>query len=466
MGKIMHKFAADIGIVRSFLVMAIGLATFAGCEPADESTGVGATPKIPLKLTIISPHSERIRNTFADAFSKWYDQNYQKSVSIEWIVRGTPQCVKYIDNLFEGHDAQGAMAAPDLMFGGGLEDHRGLAARDRCFELDLGDSLDGVPADIHGLPVRDEKNRWVATGLSTFGILYNEADCKARGIEPPTTWTDLADPRFDGWLAIANPAQSGSNRQCMMLILQQQGWEEGWKTLVKILANARVLESSSTRVQDQVASGVMLACFAVNFDGLRRVQENPDSLQYINPPGATAATPDITSVLKTAADSRLAQQFVKFCLSDEGQAIWSMKAKGGDGAARTLYHYPIKPGLYESHKDQLAVADNPFVNDFGVRIDQDAAVKQSTAIIPMTGAICGENHIRLQQTWEAIQDEGMNDVALTKLCEPLIGEQEAYEALSKVQGVGDDEALAIHQKWSDAFRAKIEEAVQIAKGGE
>lgn len=462
----MHRFAAGFGAMRGFLVVAICFAFLTGCKPAQESPGIDVQPKATLKLTIISPHSKRIRETFAEAFSQWYDQKFKQSVSVDWVVRGTPQCVRYIDDLFEGRDSGGTMSKPDLMFGGGLEDHRGLAARNRCFKLELGDALEGVPADIHGLPVRDDENRWVATGLSSFGILYNEADCNARGIEPPQTWADLADPRFSGWLAIADPAKSGSNRQCMMLILQQQGWEQGWRTLIQMLANARVLESGSSKGQDQIASGVMLAGFAVNFDGLRRVQENPGSLQYINPPGATAITPDITSVLKTAEDSRLAQQFVQFCLSDEGQAIWSMKAKGRDGLDRTLYHYPIKPSLYDSHKGQLAVEDNPFQNDFGIRIDQDAAVKQSAALIPMTNAICGENHIVLQQAWATIQDGGMNEEALAKLCEPIMSADEAYAAAKKLQGADDDQVRALRQEWSDAFRAKIELAVQLATGSE
>jgi ABC-type Fe3+ transport system substrate-binding protein len=466
MGNIMDKLAAGHGVTRGLFVVAICLASLTGCEPAQEATGSSLQTKPVLKLTIISPHNQRIRDTFAEAFSRWYDQKFHRTVAIDWIVRGTPQCVEYIDDLFEGRNIDGAMKTPDLMFGGGLTYHRALAAHNRCFELELGDALEGVPGDVHGLPTRDEQNLWVATGLSSFGILYNAADCKARGIAPPKTWSDLADPRFAGWLSIADPAKSGSSRQCMMLILQQQGWKQGWETLSRILANARVLESGSNQGHDQIASGVMLAGFAVNFDGLRRVQENPDKLQYVNPPGATAVTPDITSVLKTAADARLAQQFVRYCLSDEGQAIWSTKAEGRDDSDHTLYHYPIKPSLYESHKGKLAVEDNPFETDFGIRIDQSVALRQSGALVPMTSAICNENHILLQQAWATIQRAGMNEAVLAKLFEPIVSEQEAYDAVEKSHGADEPQGHALHQEWSNTFHKQIEEAMALASATE
>ncbi len=458
----MADFAAENGALRRLLVVAIGLAISAGCKPADDagSSGIRAVPA--LQLTIISPHSQRIRDTFAEAFSEWHDSEFNRSVAIDWIVLGTPQCVEYIDDIFEGRNIEGGMKAPDLMFGGGIAYHRALAERDRCFELKLGDALEGIPADIHGLPTRDQENRWVATGLSSFGILYNAADCKARGIEPPATWSDLADPRFAGWLAIADPAKSGSYRQSMMLILQHQGWDDGWGTLVRILANARALESGSARGHDQIESGVMLGGFAVNFDGLRRVQENPDSLAYVNPPGASAVTPDVVSVVKTAADARLAEQFVRFCLSEQGQAIWSVDADGREESNHTLYHYPIKPSLYESQKGKLAVEDNPFETDFGIQIDLKLAAKQAEALVPLTEAMCNGNHILLQQAWAAVQKSGMNETALAKLCEPIVGEQEAFDAIARMQSAGSAEADAIEKQWAEAFRARLKEVIDLA----
>lgn len=450
-------------IVRRFILLTACLATIVGCEPPEENPIVKAS-KPPLTLTIISPHGERIRQTFAEAFSNWYKEKYDRLVRIEWIVRGTPQCVEYIDDLFAGRGFNRGFKTPDLMFGGGTTYHASLAEHGRCFELELGEALTGMPADVHGLPTRDAKNRWVATGLSSFGILYNAADAAARKIEAPKTWSDLADPQYSGWLAIADPATSGSYRQCMMLILQQQGWNDGWGTLVRILANARALESGSVRAHNQIESGAMLAGFAVNFDGLRRAQENPKTLLYINPTGATAVTPDIVSVLKTAADSRLAQQFVRFCLSDIGQATWSAMAKGSESGEHTLYHYPIKPGIYETHKGKMAVEDNPFETDFGIQIDPELAVKQSAALVPLIHAVCGENHILLQQAWAAIQSAGMNAEALAELCSPIVDEQEAYKTAALLHDADPTKTSEIHREWSDAVRKKLERVVELAQG--
>jgi len=450
-------------IVRSGLSVVVFLVAGLGCSPSEEPSPV-ISVKPPLKLTIISPHSERIRSAFAKEFSDWYDEKYGRLVQIDWIVRGTPQCLAYIEDLFSGRDFGRSLKTPDIMFGGGISYHAALAKQGRTFKLDLGDAVSGMPADVRGIPTRDAEDQWVATGLSSFGILFNSADCAKRDIEVPKTWTELADPRFAGWLAIANPAVSGSYRQSMMLILQQQGWDEGWGTLVRILANARALDPGSTRAHDQIETGTMLAGFAVNFDGLRRVQDHPSTLRYVNPAGATAATPDIVSVLKTATDTRLAEQFVRFCLSQKGQATWCVTASGRPGAKYSLHHYPIKPKLYETYAGKMGVDDNPFETDFGIKVDRALAVKQAVVLVPLTQAICGENHVLLQKAWAAIQSAGMNQAALAELCKPIVDEQDAYAKASLFQKPESAEALKIEREWSDLFRAKLDRVIALAQG--
>ncbi len=454
---------ACMKVLRRSMLLIVCLVGFVGCVPEAKET-VAEESKPALKLTIISPHSERIRQSFAEAFSDWYQAKHDRTVRIDWIVRGTPQCVEYIEDLFAGRDSGGALPVPDLMFGGGINYHAALAERGRCFAMELGDAVAGIPGEVNGLPTRDAQNQWVATGLSSFGILYNAADCKARGIAAPKTWSDLASPQYAGWLAIANPNSSGSARQCMMLILQQEGWNQGWGTLMRILANARALDSSSTRAHDQIESGVMLAGFAVNFDGLRRAKDFPGKLAYINPEDGTAVTPDLVSIIKTASDSSLAQEFVRFCLSDEGQATWSVAGQGRDGADRTLYHYPIKPETYKANAGKMAVEDNPFERDFGIRVDRELAAEQSSALVPLTQAVVEENHILLQQVWAAIQAADMNEEALSVLCTPIVEEEEAFRVARQMDEADAEKIGEIRRTWSAAVRKKLEQAMALVQG--
>jgi ABC-type Fe3+ transport system substrate-binding protein len=414
-------------------------------------------------LTIITPHNERIRNAFAVAFSNWHAAERGPYVHIDWIVRGTAECTKYIDGALTLPRDIGPRQVPELMFGGGIRDHVWLAEHGYTRAVNLDDVLAEIPAEVGGLPTRDRDGQWFATGLSSFGIVYNEQICGQRGITPPGTWTDLADPRFHGWVALADPAASGSNRQCLMLIVQRQGWQEGWSTIVRILANARALVGRSTDALRQVKTGISLAAFAVNFDGLTLAEESEGAVEYVNPPGATAITPDVMSVLRSASDIELARDFVHFCLSEEGQALWGVAAEHRSTYGETLYHYPLDPRVYETYAGKLAVSENPLQTDFGLQVDLERARRQVAILTPLVRAACGENHVPLQQAWAAVAEAGMPAAALAELTSLPFDEDTAYELGQKYEQAAPEQARQMLAEWSQMFRAKYERVRELVK---
>jgi ABC-type Fe3+ transport system substrate-binding protein len=457
------RTVATVARAAAMWVAAAFLAVGAACTK-DGATVEPTPAPAPRKLTIITPHSAEIREAFEMGFSDWCLAHRGTFAQIDWIPRGTPRSVDYISRVFSGLDDGGARLTPDLMFGGGIADHMLLAERGHSMKLDLGDALERIPAEVNGLPTRDPAGRWFATGLSSFGIVYNRRACRERGIEPPATWADLADPRFQGWLGVADPTASGSHHQAMIFILQSQGWERGWSTLIRVLANTRALVDSSSAVLDQIGAGVFLAGFAVNFDGLARVDRSAGELAYVNPPGATAVTPDVTSVLKSAADVQLAEDFIRFCLSDAGQATWSVKAEFRASGGATLYHYPIDPGLYATRANELSVTENPFETDFGMALDLELASKRGAALIPLVRAVCEENHILLQRAWGAVLAAAERPAALAELCAPLSDEPTALRMAAEHQHATPARAREIEAEWSALFREKCEKAISLAGG--
>jgi ABC-type Fe3+ transport system substrate-binding protein len=458
-GKLPGKALA---VLSGLAVVGAGL-LFCGCEGSPQRV-VGKPPPQPKWLHIVTPHNEKIRSAFQHNFSAWHVKNRGTAVYFNWIVRGTPECLHYIRQVVDGAHQSEPLAAPDLMFGGGVSDHALLAERGQSVSIDLDDVLADIPAEIDGLPTRDSQNRWTAVGLSSFGILHNAAACAERGIEPPSTWADLAAPRFRSWIALADPAYSGSTRECLMLIVQKEGWEQGWATIVRILANARALVSRSSVALNQVRSGVSLASVAVNFDGLARVADSDGTLRYVNPPGATAVTPSAMSVLRTCSDRQLAEDFVRFCLSEAGQKLWGLKAEHRGGIGETLYHYPIDPAIYDKYAGQLALAENPFQQSLGLKLDQQKRRQQTDILLPLVQAACGQNHIRLQETWDTVVEAGLPEAALTELTAPPFDEQAAYALGAEYAAAERGAARQMRAQWSALFKAKYEK-VRAATGG-
>jgi ABC-type Fe3+ transport system substrate-binding protein len=433
-----------------------------GCERAGDRV-VGNPPPRPKRLTVVTPHNEKIRRTFQHNFSAWHVDQRGTSVDFHWIVRGTPECLAYVAETAAALGRDDPRPAPDLMFGGGIADHVLLAERGHSLAIELRDLLAGIPAAIDGLPTRDEQGRWHATGLSSFGILYNQAACMQRGIAPPASWQDLAEPRFRSWIGLANPSQSGSTRECLLLILQQQGWEQGWATIMRMLANARALVDRSSVALHQVKTGVSLATCAVNFDGMALAAESGGALVYVNPPGQTATNPSAISVLKTSADEQLAIDFVRFCLSEAGQKLWGLRAEQRGGIGATLYHYPIDPRIYADFADQLALQENPLEQRLGVQIDLERRAEDAGILLPLVRAACGENHVRLQQAWRAVVDAGTPATALSELTALPFEEQELVEMGRQYEVAEPAAAAHLLADWSRVFQARYEQVLSTVR---
>lgn len=429
-----------------------------GCdEPAPEVV-VPPLPKSE-KLVVVTPHNETIRSLFESAFSDWHFKDHKSYVQIEWIPMGTPQCVAYVLEAARSDAAHAGRSMPDLMFGGGVADHAAISEQQLARPVDLGALEAQLPAAIGGIATRDPQNRWHSSALSGFGILVNRKACRERGIEEPAAWKDLADPRFFGWIALADPERSGSHRQCLTIMLQKYGWEEGWGLIIRTAANARALTGSSEDALAGVASGLCLAGFSVNFNALRSVEEHgADRLAYVNPEDASAITPDVLSVLAYGPNPEVAERFVRFCVSDDGQRTWAVKAEHRGGYNDSLYRYPINPRFYRELKDQLSVSDNPLEMTTILPLDQELEQQQARLMPALLAAACGDNHVLLQNCWRRLIDAGLPAEALAELTAPPITEAEARAAVGTL-AAGGEQAQALIRAWSEQFKAKYEEVL-------
>jgi iron(III) transport system substrate-binding protein len=449
------------------LALAVPLGVCCGCgnEPPPQ-------PKRAAQLVILTPHNETIRETFAEAFWNWHMDNRGAPVRITWIYRGTPQCVEYVRASRAAQPAGGRYVDADVMFGGGIADHAALAKLGFCRSLELDRELEHIPPTLHGLPTRDPDKRWFATGLSSFGMLYNEQACGWRGKDPPKTWADLADPRFMGWLAVADPSGSGSHRECLALILQTQGWDAGWPMVMKILGNTRALNARSGEALSQVEQRVSLATFAVNFDGMSRAARSGGTLKYIDPAGATIFSPDIVSVLSTGRNAEVAMDFVRYLLSEEGQALWAVKREHRpDPYGATLYHYAILPQIYERDARELAVTHNPLGPEgerTAATFDPAGTDWQARLLNPLVRAACrDENHVRLQRLWQALNEKGVSDdvraAGLAELTAPPFDEQQAVEYAQRLTTLSADQTDDLVQEWSAQFAERYARVAEMLK---
>lgn len=226
------------------------------------------------RLVILTPHPERLRAEFGQAFARYWQERTGEAVRIDWRVPGgTSEIAVMLKSeysaSFQDHwtrelgrpwtaevarqflsgkapaddPARRAFLTSavgigvDLFFGGGAYDFQvqaeagtlvaeqgpgtGLAAL-RVRHPDWFSEA-GIPESVSGEPFRDAADRWVACCLSSFGMVFNRDVLRRLGIDQdPRRWRDLTDPRLAGQLALADPGRSATVTKAFEMLLQQE----------------------------------------------------------------------------------------------------------------------------------------------------------------------------------------------------------------------------------------------------
>ncbi len=369
-----------------------------------------------VKLIVVTPHVPQIRDEFARAFAVWHEREYGVPAVIDYRTPGgTSEIRKQLSAMFtDAIKRQFSDGAPDgvvddllilepgaiafdVMFGGGSYDHSALK-RGSTVPVKLSDSTvlnltvsQSVPMDftqdeldelfgnnqIGPQELYDPEQYWIGTALSSFGIVYNRDVYEDRlGLELPTQFADLTKHELSGWIALADPRQSGSITTTFDSILGNEGWTEGWRILRGMCGNTRYFTNASTKPPIDVSSGEAAAGLAIDFYGRGQAQVIKDSgggdrVGYQEPEGAVYVDADPISIINGGPSPEIAKRFVRFCVSEEGQALWQFAKDnldnpvGPDGEPMgpewsELRRMPVRRMMYERHFDYFMDQVNPF----------------------------------------------------------------------------------------------------------
>ena len=391
------------------------------------------------QLIIVTPHVEQIRTEFQRAFSEWHLENYGETVAVQYRVPGgTSEIIKQLTAQYKAAWDQGRIdpdtlhaepgsVATDLMFGGGSYDHGRLIRNLRVAHPDSGEEVTvpmSVPAGFsqqqldfwygeNSIGVQNlyhPEQYWMGNALSSFGIVYNKDVYEALGIETPDSFDDLADPRLQGWVALADPRQSGSITTTFDSIISHYGWDKGWRVLRAMSANARYFTNSSTKPPLDVSYGDCAVGLAIDFYGRGQSQsvllpgQSPDEgrVGYVDPPGEVYIDADPVSILRGGPEPELAKRFVEFLLTEKAQSMWQFdpSAEQTDdlGPRRhALRRMPVRRMMYERHFDRFMDRVNPFE----IAGDTESAGWRSS-IGPMMGAFAIDTHHECRGAWKTL----------------------------------------------------------------
>ena len=383
-------------------------------------------------LVIVTPHNGAIRHEFALGFAEWYRARTGRAVSVDWrMPGGTSDIARYLSGAYvasfrnywtgtlgrswsaevqagfqDGRlagdatpDARQARdeflksrvgCGADLFFGGGAFDFGRQAEAGTLVDSGIREkhpewfSSAILPQERGGEVTWDPRGRWYGCVLSCFGIIYNRDAVKRLGFAgPPEAWSDLADPRFFGEVALADPTKSGSVAEAFENLMQQrirmrmkgllpgagglppgggsraatdlavgEGWIDGLRLLQLIGANARYFTDSAQKVPIDVADGDCAAGMCIDFFGrqqdesLRR-RDAPGRIGFSTPQGGSTYSVDPVGLLRGAPHPGVAAAFIEYVLSLDGQKLWNFRT-GTPGGPRdyALRRLPVRRDFY------------------------------------------------------------------------------------------------------------------------
>jgi ABC-type Fe3+ transport system substrate-binding protein len=421
-----------------------------------ESRGRAERSATALQLSIITPHNQDIRRAFEPAFSDWHLKHHGQPVAITYLSPGgTNDIVRYLKDIYGSYrNGAGALLPEeqintgiDIVWGGG----------DYIFERDFKPLLKPLsvskellrevfPApDLAGVALFDpaaqggQAPKWVGVVVSTFGIIYAPDVYDLLHLPAPESWSDLARPELAGLLAVADPTRSGTAATVYMMVLQRAmasaelrwleqspereqmaaadlersasyrlaigaGWKEGMRTLVLMAANARYFTDSASRPCADVGDAESAAGVAIDFYArVYQEQIGDRRIRFHAPRGATAITPDPVGVLYGTVGERelLANRFVEFLLSTEGQRLWNVDESHSPYLRRSLRRMPIRKDVY-ADATGFVDADNPFELAEGFNMRQ-RWMRQLGRLLPVWGAAWIDAKSKLDEAYEVVR---------------------------------------------------------------
>ena len=473
-----------VWIILFFLVLLTPFVLRAFVSGGDEARE--ATPQSrgdERRLVVLSAMAEPIRTEFADAFSRWHQEKFGQGVFVDYrIYGGASDIARYFESARETLFKSLGSYQIDVVWGGGDDlFQRRLSEPGHLEGVHLNDDVMArafAAKTIGGLPLYDQKNdppQWFGTALSSFGIVYNRDVLEHLRLAEPTTWADLADPRYRGWIVLADPLRSGVARTSFMVIVERamqdaldagrganEGWARGMGRIRQIAANARMFTDSGGVVSGLVGTGDAAAAMAIDFQARSQVDaiaagagggDDSARLVYIEPPRATAINPDPIALVKGAEHRDVAVRFIEFVLSEQGQRLWNTRAGAPGGPKKTsLRRLPVMKSVYADPRD-FTDRVNPYASsgDFNTSRDRTKTFSIIGELIQMS---CIDLLDELRDTRAAILVSPRANELDEQLGTFPFDQTEALRRMQIWSKATPLERLNLQRQWTGEFRAE------------
>jgi iron(III) transport system substrate-binding protein len=321
------------------------------------------------KIGWVGPIYKELSASLNKGFKAYYKKTYGKDVEITFVrPGGWPVCVDKVR-------AWGGKPDADIFLGAGAPAHEVLKQEGLIVPY-RPKGWDKVPAEWHGMKVKDQGDLWTCFAPWINTNLYNEKVLKKLRLPPPKTWQDLLNPIYRGNIVHTLPYASGTMHETVEIHLQAFGEAEAWKYLRLLAAQLARFSTGSTDTTQLVARGeVPIGVAQPQMNAMAARKDGFPVRDLL--PEKTVLAPEAVALLKGAPNEKIGKIFLDWLFSMEGQKY---VLEGRYFAARTDINFSEleKEGVEMATHAKKALGVDSFWNldvDF-IEYDLDLATKR------------------------------------------------------------------------------------------
>jgi iron(III) transport system substrate-binding protein len=263
------------------------------------------------KLGWVGPVYKELSASLNKGFKAYYKKTYKKDVDITFVrPGGWPVCLDKVR-------AWGGKPDADIFLGAGAPAHEVLKKEGLIVPY-RPKGWDKVPADWHGMKVKDKGDLWTCFAPWIVTNLYNEKVLKKLRLPPPKTWHDLLNPIYRGNIVHTLPYASGTMHETIEILLQAFGEEEAWRYLRLLAAQLARFSTGSTDTTQLVARGEVPIGIAQPQMNAMAARKDGFPVRDLLPE-KTILVPEAVALLKGAPNEKVGKIFLDWLYSDDGQ---------------------------------------------------------------------------------------------------------------------------------------------------
>lgn len=239
---------------------------------------------------------------------------------------------------------------------GQLQSNALRGVKEDYFEPYESSTWDNVPKKF-----KDPKGRWYGWSYWLNLITTNKKVMKKKNLDPPSSWKDLADPKYKGEIVAPDPGTSGTAYLFVSTILQLMGHDKGWGFFKELNKNVAQYTKSGTQPAQLVGNGEYGMAITWDQAVFNRIDDGYP-MQAIFPKEGVGYSLDVVWMFKGAKHRKKVEKLIDYIGSKKGMEasakirsmVTNPDVKGSSEAKNIEDHLIDYDAVWaEKHQDEI-----------------------------------------------------------------------------------------------------------------